>query len=251
VKILVIGDSCIDIYEYGKCKRLNPEAPVPVFEPVFSRENGGMASNVAANLAALGNETTLITNPERVEKKRFVEQKTNYILLRVDKGDSDISRINLADIPDIGKYAAVVISDYDKGFLTRDDLRKLCSAHSLVFMDTKKKLDNWAQNCTFIKINETEHQNSADFIKGNIWLREKLITTLSDKGCRYKDKMFLVNKVAVKDLAGAGDTFLAGFVTEYLKTKNIEKAIVFANKCASAVVQMNGVSVIGQQDVKK
>ena len=32
-KILVIGESCLDIFQYGDCKRLCPEAPVPVFNP--------------------------------------------------------------------------------------------------------------------------------------------------------------------------------------------------------------------------
>jgi len=33
MKILVIGDSCKDVFIYGKANRLCPEAPVPVFIP--------------------------------------------------------------------------------------------------------------------------------------------------------------------------------------------------------------------------
>jgi bifunctional ADP-heptose synthase (sugar kinase/adenylyltransferase) len=33
MKILVIGDSCEDIFRYGKVNRLAPEAPVPVINP--------------------------------------------------------------------------------------------------------------------------------------------------------------------------------------------------------------------------
>ena len=33
MKVLIIGDSCKDIFIYGKVKRLTPEAPVPVFNP--------------------------------------------------------------------------------------------------------------------------------------------------------------------------------------------------------------------------
>ena len=33
-KILVIGDSCTDIFIYGECNRICPEAPVPVFNPI-------------------------------------------------------------------------------------------------------------------------------------------------------------------------------------------------------------------------
>ena len=41
--ILVIGDSCIDKFIYGKCNRLCPEAPVPVFLPSEFTTNPGMA----------------------------------------------------------------------------------------------------------------------------------------------------------------------------------------------------------------
>ena len=45
-KILVIGDSCIDEFIYGKSDRLCPEAPVPIFIPTKIISNGGMALNV-------------------------------------------------------------------------------------------------------------------------------------------------------------------------------------------------------------
>ena len=32
-KILLVGDNCKDIYQYGTIDRLSPEAPVPVFVP--------------------------------------------------------------------------------------------------------------------------------------------------------------------------------------------------------------------------
>ena len=45
-KILVIGELCIDKFVYGEVKRLSPEAPVPVFNPIVTEENRGMAGNV-------------------------------------------------------------------------------------------------------------------------------------------------------------------------------------------------------------
>ena len=51
-------------------------------------------------------------------------------------------------------------------------------------------------------------------------------------------------KVSIKDVSGAGDTFLSGLVVEYIKTKDIRKAILFAQKCATIVVQKLGVSTI-------
>ena len=59
MKILVIGESCRDVFIYGACDRLAPEAPVPVFNPLRTVENGGMARNVYKNLEALGAKVSL------------------------------------------------------------------------------------------------------------------------------------------------------------------------------------------------
>jgi len=43
MKILLIGDSCIDKYVYGDAKRLSPEAPVPVLNYIRTTKTEGMA----------------------------------------------------------------------------------------------------------------------------------------------------------------------------------------------------------------
>ena len=48
----------------------------------------------------------------------------------------------------------------------------------------------------------------------------------------------------LKDISGAGDTFLAGLVVEYLNSNDIEKAIKFAQDCTKIVVQKHGVSTV-------
>jgi sugar/nucleoside kinase (ribokinase family) len=50
--------------------------------------------------------------------------------------------------------------------------------------------------------------------------------------------------VEVKDTSGAGDSFISGLVIEYLKTGDIQKSIIFANKRASETVKHRGVSII-------
>jgi sugar/nucleoside kinase (ribokinase family) len=49
------------------------------------------------------------------------------------------------------------------------------------------------------------------------------------------------NDIEVRDLSGAGDTFMASLVISYLKTNNIERSIEYANDCATKVVQKRGV----------
>ena len=75
MKILVVGDSCKDVFIYGEVRRLTPEAPVPVFNPIREVTNAGMSKNVASNLEALGEIVYNITNPNSIRKVRYVDHK--------------------------------------------------------------------------------------------------------------------------------------------------------------------------------
>ena len=248
--ILIIGDNGIDEFIYGTAVRLAPEAPVPILNPVSKTTNPGMAGNVVANLQALGLNTYFISNPEPVPvKTRYVDDRSGQILLRVDANDK-IERINTNSLKEIynnqyreNKIDAIVISDYNKGFLEEDDIEFICKNNSNVFIDTKKVLGKWCVNASFIKINHVEYQHT-DYTIHELGIENKLIITLSSKGCQHKGKIYPVEKVQIRDVSGAGDTFLSGLVAEYVLTKNIEKAIPFAQQCATIVVQKPGVSTI-------
>jgi bifunctional ADP-heptose synthase (sugar kinase/adenylyltransferase) len=60
-RVLVVGDVMLDRYWYGDASRISPEAPVPVL--LFREEEFrlGGAANVAANCAALGASTHLLS----------------------------------------------------------------------------------------------------------------------------------------------------------------------------------------------
>lgn len=245
MRILVIGDSCIDKFIYGGVNRICPEAPVPVFNPIYQTENPGMAANVAENVKSLGNDVVLNCNTNPIVKTRYVDKKSNQMLLRVDENDiaEPLTNISKYTIEFLSQYDAIIISDYDKGFISKDDIEKISSNHRLVFMDTKKLLGNWANQCTFIKLNEQEYNKNKQFIDNNPDVfNNKLIITLGEKGCKYKNKFYPVKKlIEVKDVSGAGDTFISAFTSEYLKTKSTIKSINFAQKCSSFVVSKKGV----------
>ena len=141
-------------------------------------------------------------------------------------------------------FDAIIISDYCKGFLLEEDIKNICDNNNNVFIDTKKQLGEWASNATFIKINEFEHKKNFDIIPNYPSLQDKLIITRGRNGCDYLGNNFPVEDVSVKDVSGAGDTFLAGLVSEYVKSENINKAIKFAQQCTTKVVQKHGVSTI-------
>ncbi|HIL27167.1 MAG TPA: hypothetical protein EYG21_07265, partial [Nitrospinaceae bacterium] len=137
-------------------------------------------------------------------------------------------------------YDAIIISDYDKGFLLEEDIKTISETHNLTFLDTKKTIGDWAEKITFIKINQSEYEKSKTiFEKDNF--KNKLVKTLGSGGCEHKDKIYPVPKVEVKDLSGAGDTFIAGLVCNYLHSKDIIDSIKFANQCATEAVSEKGV----------
>jgi D-beta-D-heptose 7-phosphate kinase/D-beta-D-heptose 1-phosphate adenosyltransferase len=241
--ILVIGDSGEDVFQYGTITRLCPEAPVPVFNPTIKTSNPGMSGNVVANLKALGAEIDFITNKTEIRKIRYVCSKYNYLLLRVDENDK-CEPIDASFLPE-QKYDAIVISDYCKGFLSEDDIEFIVqNASSPIFLDTKKILGDWAYNIDFIKINYHEYERNKEILENDLILKNKTIITRGKYGCDYQGKNYPTVDVSVKDVSGAGDTFLAGLVVEYVRSQNIEKAIQFAQDCTTVVVQKSGVSTI-------
>ena len=245
MKILVMGESCRDIFVYGRCDRLEPTAPAPVFNEIKTLENGGMAKNVQANLQKMNCECDLFTNKNwsDIHKIRYIDFKTNHMIMRLDRNDknyepagSKLKRIKFKN------YDAIIISDYDKGFLTEEDIEYISSKHDLVFIDTKKSLGNWCKNVKFIKVNQYEYEQSAKGITPEI--EEKLVVTLGPDGARHNSVIYSVPEVEIKDLSGAGDTFISALACKYIKTKSIEESIKFANECATVVVQKRGVSTV-------
>jgi D-beta-D-heptose 7-phosphate kinase/D-beta-D-heptose 1-phosphate adenosyltransferase len=245
MKILVIGDSCKDVFIYGIANRLCPEAPVPVFIPKRKTETGGMAANVYENIESLNVEVDLITNSEPITKTRYVEEKTNHQIIRVDSDASKSKRIEGIEHIPYSDYCAVIISDYNKGFLEYDDIEFICSKHDTVFIDTKKIINEKMLGAKFIKINEHEYENN---IAAGQYFKEfydKLIVTMSGKGCKYMEKEFNVEEVEVRDNSGAGDSFISALAIEYCRSKDIDKSIVYANECATIAVQHKGVTKVG------
>ena len=246
-KVLVIGDSCIDKYIYCKTDRFCPDAPVPVLTPVEKVQSLGMAGNVADNLRALNIHVTFLTNKQNIIKARYVDNRTNHMFIRVDEGEKDVSLIDENVLKNVTwqDYDAVVISDYDKGFLDEDTINHIGKQHAVTFLDTKKQIDQWTLPIKYIKINEVELDKSIGFLHDNHDLySKKVITTLGSKGAQHLGALYTVEEVDVRDTSGAGDTFLAALVCEYTDSLDIDKAIKFANKCSTQVVQKKGTAKI-------
>ena len=239
MRVLLIGDSCTDVYVYGDVKRLNPEAPVPILEPKRQDTNKGMAWNVYNNLIAFGVETYMMTNEEEITKTRYIDEKSNQQILRVDD-EPNIDPISY-ELPD-DKFDVMVISDYNKGYITQEKLFELVNwFEGPIIIDSKKT--NLPDKC-YIKVNDLEYDKLET-------KTDNVIVTKGGKGTEYKGKLYPAEKVKVFDVVGAGDTFLAALTYAYLKYGSIEEAIPFANKAAAIAVSHPGTYVLTDEDINE
>ena len=238
-KVLLIGDSCIDEYVYGTVNRLNPEAPVPVLDYIRTETRKGMAWNVHANLLSFGIDITMITNDENIVKTRYIDEKSNQQILRVDT-ENNIKPFE-GNIPE-GDFDALVISDYNKGFITSQRLFELVEwFDGPIFIDSKKT--TLPIDYAYVKINDYEYS------KLKYKDHPNLIITRGSKGAEYKGKLYPSEKVSVYDVVGAGDTFLATLAYGYLTYGRIEDAIPLANKSAAIAVSHTGTYVLTGEDI--
>jgi len=256
MRVLLIGDSCTDVYVYGDVKRLNPEAPVPILEPKREDKTNGMAWNVYNNLTAFGLSVFMLTNEEEITKTRYIDEKSNQQILRVDN-EPEIIPLPYKEpfiddrsayhklhhkVPPEDWYDIMVISDYDKGYITQDKLFELVNwFDGPVIVDSKKT--NLPDKC-FIKVNDLEYDNLET-------KTDNVIVTKGGKGTEYKGKLYPAEKVKVFDVVGAGDTFLAALTYGYLKYNSIEEAIPFANKAAAIAVSHTGTYVLTEEDINE
>lgn len=261
--ILLIGESCTDVCLYGDITRLNPEAPTPVMTYNHEHVSLGMSSNVQRNILSLSNANTAvrhICNDNEITKTRFIDEKYGYILLRLDRGSTapriaqDVIK-KLCEELENGDYSALAISDYDKGFLSYEDIEVLCASASIgkttSFMDTKKKFHEHLNSCNIVKVNEAEY-------KENGWERainEIIVITMGERGARVipfagEGSTIATSPQEVVNAAGAGDTFFAALIHKTLLGAKLYDAVRYANIAAGIAVSKSGVVAVNHWEIE-
>ena len=230
--ILLIGDDCKDIYQYGTIDRLSPEAPVPVFVPTRKEERDGMAGNVANNLEALGCHVNYL-HGETSTKTRLIDQRSKQQIVRID--NDIVSTPITFDTAIPNTYDAVVVSDYNKGTVSYELIEELIALSIPIFIDTKKT-DLERMQGAWVKINDLEYSKITSECSG-------LIVTHGANGASVMHHGITcpAPNVEVSDVTGAGDTFLAAFAYQYVNTKNLLQSTQFAIAASAVTVQHIGV----------
>ena len=153
-RVLVIGDVMLDRFLSGEVQRISPEAPVPIVKLSKETASPGGAGHVSASLVALRVHPTLacmigddsagellrqtlkkcgvtrIVTPEgtglvTICKSRIVSQSHQQMLRLDQDGDPRSFRLRAGELlkfidPIITEHQAVVLSDYDKGAVTKE-----------------------------------------------------------------------------------------------------------------------------------
>lgn len=236
MKLAVIGETCQDKFIYCNCSRLSPEAPVPVLNPLDITTNDGMSGNVVRNLLSIDKDLdiTHIHQRTKICKTRFVEKKSNHMFFRFDEGEGLID--GFEKNYNFREFDVTIVSDYNKGFLSDEDLIYIAENSNLSILDSKRSLSKEVLEAfDFIKLNEEESKRNQN--------HDNIITTLGSGGAKFREQIFKSpNPQETIDVSGAGDTFTASFILKYFKTKSIEQSIIFANEMASIVVSKRGVA---------
>ena len=211
--MLVVGDVMLDRYWYGDASRISPEAPVPVLLFTGEEVRLGGAANVAANCAALGAKTRLLSVVGRDEAGQRLEkllkakrvaaslhrdarvhttQKLRVIarrqqLLRIDMERAPSTEVLASKLADfraaLGDCDVVLLSDYGKGGLEHIGvmIREARKAGKRVLVDPKG--DDYARykgatvltpNLAELRVVVGSWKNEKDLADRAQALREKL-----------------------------------------------------------------------------
>ena len=284
-KILVVGDSILDKYYYGEVERISPEAPIPINHVLKIKNKLGGAANVANNLQKLNCQVSIMThigndkngidllkefngikvipfysNQPTTTKIRIIGNNQQMLRLdfeeqlQIENENMIINQIK----ENIRDKDAVIISDYDKGFCTRNICQSIIKSNKLVIIDPKG--EDWSKykNASYITPNIKELSDACLLkIKNedkNIEINaikiinklnlQGLLVTRSEKGLSIisKNKVdhLLAKEKEVRDVTGCGDTALAVFTMAKANGINDKEAAHLANLAAGITVTKVG-----------
>jgi len=210
----------------------------------------------------------------RVENKPTT-QKIRIIagtqqVARVDKENCDYIDCRLEEkliefvSSQIKEWDAFVISDYAKGLITEDLSLKIidiANKHKKsIICDAKPKHFRYFKNITLLKPNNKEASEMADtddMNKAGKFLQEQLasdvLITQGSQGmtlfCGDKITHFPTQAKEVFDIAGAGDTVVAGLALCMASGANMEDASFISNLAAGIVVGKLGVATVSKEEL--
>jgi len=304
-RIVVLGDVMLDEFIWGDVSRISPEAPVPVVDVKRESTHLGGAANVLANLLSLGADgcvVGIIGNDYAADRIRLsLKEKSasqrddglimtdgrpttiktriiaqHQMVVRADRenrtpvnGEIEQRLISVA-LDALANADALVVSDYDKGVITRRVLESvLPEAYERmpVLIDPKLRNFDWYRPATLVTPNhheafrvsgvddssETPLQTAASRIR-EILSCDAVLITRGDRGMVLfeKDNPPVKVKTAARevfDVTGAGDTVIATLALALAAGASMTEAALLANQAAGIVVGKLGTATATTDEV--
>ncbi len=292
--ILVIGDIMLDEYIFGEVSRISPEAPVPILRVTKEESRLGGAANVANNVVSLGGNCTIIgqVGKDKIKDKIIKKLKDNNInnlllerkdykttrktriisknqqTIRIDyELNKKIEEKHITEIiKKIKKIKAncIIVSDYNKGMITKNLMEKLKKLKIPILGDPKPENIRFFKNCFAITPNLNEakkftKEKETKKIGKKILdsLNTNLVLTMGEKGAYLfeltnKSPVYLPTKAKeIYDVSGAGDTFICTVALSFAAGANLYECALIGNNAAGKVVEKIGTSTLSTTELKE
>ncbi|TGN18805.1 D-glycero-beta-D-manno-heptose-7-phosphate kinase [Leptospira idonii] len=305
---MVIGDLILDEYLFGTVDRISPEAPVPVVWVRNDKHTLGGSGNVIQNLSSIETKSivmgrlgkdkagdlmkSLILKGNVSEKDlRLLESETIPTILktRIIASQQQVCRVDREEIvpltPDeenfvleqfkskIGECSAVIVSDYDKGYLTKKVIEEVIriAVENKVIVTVDPQISHFflyngidimtpnhheAGKALGKKL-ETEKDIEAACIEISERIRPKaMMITRGDKGMTIYEtdtkKFHHIPTVAkeVFDVTGAGDTVISTYTAFLAAGMSIHEASLISNASAGVVVGKLGAATVTHKEIE-
>ena len=265
-KILVCGDSMRDIYWFGECHRISPEAPVPVVKMGRIEERKGAAANVAENCKAMGAQVReLYGEGEPITKIRIIAKSQQIARIDYDLQQFPITSETFEGyLPDV---SIVIFSDYGKGSLRyiQPLIQAALHRNCKILVDPKGHDYERYRGAHVVKPNTDEMRemvggwgSEEELIKKARQLREaagvwNILLTRASKGMTLigEDYEYTVpaETKEVYDVSGAGDTAISALAVALDMGYELSRAVDFANRAAGVAVGRFGTTVVQKKEV--
>ena len=302
--LIVVGDVMLDRFLLGRVDRISPEAPVPVVVFDHDEVRLGGAANVAQNIAALGGRATLVgvvgddadgaavraalsagglgpgslvTDPGRrtTTKMRVVTTRRQQVA-RVDyESDHDLAdavadAVAAAVESQAASCHAIVVSDYQKGVVTRGTMARIAAAargHGVpLLVDPKVPHMDFYRGSTLVTPNHLEAGTASglrirtleDAARAARVLQERvgaagILITLGEQGMwlSHDGQNGSLQAAAreVADVTGAGDTVIATLALALAAGATSAEAAQLANQAAGIVVGKFGAATVTREEL--
>ena len=306
-RVVVVGDVMLDVFVFGEVTRISPEAPVPVVRVTRETERLGGAANVALNVKSLGGKVSLVgvvgddaagLHLARASRERGVDARLVSIkgrattvktrimahqqqMVRTDREvtESIDAAVEVRLLAQIAKVltagAALIVSDYQKGVVTRTLMRAVIALArergARVLVDPKVRNIGFFKGAFLV----TPNQKEAEEISG-VLIRtdadaeravQRIARIAGTKGAlvtRGEEGMSLglreggrssywhVRATAreVFDVTGAGDTAIATLALALVAGALPHEAMVLSNLAAGVAVGKLGTSTVTPAEIR-